>query len=370
MRIDLVITELNVGGAERCLTELALALHRRGDRVRVASIAPLPHGDQAALVDRLRAAGITVQSAGCGRTWQAPRAVRFFRRWFAQGRPDVVQTMLYHANVVGTLAARLAGVPRCIGGVRVAEPKPLRLWIEGRAARRMDAVVCVSQAVRTFVQHAWGAAAPPMVVIGNAIDVGQVDAVPPADWSEFGWPGDAAVLLFVGRLHHQKGIDLLVQAAEPLLDRHPEMRCLIAGEGPQRPIAEAFADRWGNSRVRLAGWRRDVLELIKACRLLVLPSRYEGMPNAVLEAMAAGRPVAVTRVEGVSELLGERFAEQSCAPEDSRALSQLIARLWTSPATCHELGQHNRRQAEARFDLDAVALQYRQIYAANPARPD
>lgn len=366
MRIDLVITELNVGGAERCLTELALALHRRGDQIRVASIAPLPHGEQTALVDRLGAAGITVQSADCQRTWQAPRAVRFFRRWFAQGRPEVVQTMLYHANVLGTLAARSAGVPRCIGGVRVAEPKPLRLWIEGRAARRMDAVVCVSQAVQTFVQQAWGAAAPPTVVIGNAIDVSRVDAVPPADWSEFGWPGDAAVLLFVGRLHHQKGIDLLVQAAEPLLDRHREMRCLIVGEGPQRPLAESFARRWGGSRVQVAGWRRDALGLIKACRLLVLPSRYEGMPNAVLEAMAAGRPVAVTRVEGVAELLGNQLAEQSCPPEDPIALSQLIARLWNAPATRRQLGQLNRQQAATRFDLDAVAHQYRQIYASDP----
>lgn len=368
MRIDLVITELNVGGAERCLTELALALHRHGDRVRVGSIAPLPSGDQAALVDRLRDCGITVQSADCKRTWQAPRAVRFFRRWFAQERPDVVQTMLYHANVLGTLAARSAGVPRCIGGVRVAEPKPRRLWIEGRAAQRMDAVVCVSQSVRTFVQHAWGAAAPPTVVIGNAIDVGHVDAVPPADWSEFGWPGDAAVLLFVGRLHHQKGIDVLVEAAEPLLERHPEMRCLIVGEGPQRPVAETFAHRWGGSRVQVAGWRRDALGLIKACRLLVLPSRYEGMPNAVLEAMAAGRPVAVTRVEGVAELLADQLTAQSCPPEDPVALSQLIAQLWNSPAKCRELGQHNRQQAESRFDLDAVASQYRQLYATGPSQ--
>src|SRR5690606_2045721 len=100
MRVDLVITELYVGGAERCLSELAVGLQRGGDRVRVASIAPLPVGEQAQLVRRLEAAGIEVYSADCAHSWQAARAFVALRRWFAQDRPDVVQTMLFHANVI------------------------------------------------------------------------------------------------------------------------------------------------------------------------------------------------------------------------------------------------------------------------------
>lgn len=362
MRIDLVITELYVGGAERCLTELALMLHRGGDRVRVASIAPLPTGEQAQLVQRLREAGIEVYSAGAARPWQAARAFFSLRRWLAADRPDVVQTMLFHANVLGTWAARSAGVATCVGGMRVAEPKPHRLWLERQAVRRMDAVVCVSQSVRTFATRAFGKALPAVSVIGNAIDLTAVDAVSPADWTQFGWPGDARVLLYVGRLHPQKGVDLLAAVVEPLLASQPEMRCLIVGEGPLRASLQQVAERVGPARMQLAGWRADVLALLKACRMVVLPSRYEGMPNVVLEAMACGKPVVVSCVEGVDELLGELTAAQTCRPGDSAALRRLLERLWSDRQEAEKLGEANRQRAAEIHDLRGMANRYRQLY--------
>lgn len=362
MRIDLVITELYVGGAERCLTELAFSLQRSGDRVRVASIAPLPTGQQAQLVQRLRAAEIEVHSAGGARPWQAAQAFFSLRRWLAADRPDVVQTMLFHANVLGTWAARSAGVEACVGGIRVAEHKSHRLWLERQAIRRMDAVVCVSESVRRFAEAAWGRSLPTVRVIGNAVDLAAVAAIRPADWTEFGWPDDAQVLLYVGRLHPQKGIDLLAEVIEPLLATHPEMRCLIAGEGPLRASLQQLADRAGPDRLQLAGWRSDVLSLIKACRMVVLPSRYEGMPNVVLEAMACGKPVAVSRVEGVDELLGELAAAQTCPPEDPKALLALLGDLWGNQQSAERLGWANLKRASRLHDLRGMAAAYRQLY--------
>jgi glycosyltransferase involved in cell wall biosynthesis len=364
MRIDLVITELYVGGAERCLTELALMLYRGGDRVRVASIAPLPTGQQARLVQRLSEAGIEVYSAGGARPWQAARAFASLRRWLAADRPDVVQTMLFHANVLGTWAARSAGVSACVGGMRVAEPKPHRLWLERQAVRRMDAVVCVSESVRQFAVAAFGTALPAVSVIGNAIDQAAVDAIPLADWSEFGWPADASVLLYVGRLHPQKGVDLLAAVVEPLLASQPEMRCLIVGEGPLRESLQQVAERVGPARMQLAGWRADALSLLKACRVVVLPSRYEGMPNVVLEAMACGKPVAVSRVEGVEELLGDLALTQTYPPADGAALRAVLERLWGDQQEAESLGQANRRRAAEIHDLRGMANRYRQLYQA------
>ncbi len=362
MRVDLVITELYVGGAERCLTELAIGLQRGGDQVRVASIAPLPTGGQAQLVRRLHEVGIEVYSAGCAHSWQAARAIASLRRWLAQDRPDVVQTMLFHANVIGTWAARSAGVAACVGGLRVAERKPQRLWLERLAVRRMNAVVCVSDSVRQFATAAFGAALPAVHVIGNAIDHAAVDAVQPVDWTTFGWAADASVLLYVGRLHPQKGVDMLASLLEPLLARHPDMRCLIVGDGALRDSLQKVADRVGPARLQLAGWRADALSLVKACRLVVLPSRYEGMPNVVLEAMACGKPVAVSRVEGVVELLDEAAGAQTCPAGDATALSELLDRLWINRQEAEKLGEINRQRAIAEFNPRGMIERYRQVY--------
>ncbi len=362
MRIDLVITELYVGGAERCLTELAIGLQRAGDHVRVASIAPLPTGEQGQLVRRLTAAGIEVHSADCARPWQAVRAFRWLRRWFADNRPDVVQTMLFHANVLGTWAARSAGVATCVGGIRVAEPNGPRIWLERQAIRKLDAVICVSESVAQFARAAFGAALPTSAVIGNAIDLSIVDNTLPADWTTFGWPADAEVLLYVGRLHPQKGVDLLATVLPPLLTEHPAMRCLIVGDGPLRDILQRTADRFGPERMRLAGWRGDALSLIKASRLVVLPSRYEGMPNVVLETMACGKPVAVTQVEGVTELLGDLAEAQTCPSEDAQALQALLDRLWCFRQESQLLGRQNRQRAVSKFDLRGMTEHYREIY--------
>lgn len=365
LHIDLVITEMFVGGAERCLTELAIGLQNRGDTVRVASIGTLPTGKQATLVQRLQDHGIAVESAGCDSTLQAFKAYQWLKNWFRVGQPDVVQTMLFHANVLGTFAARSAGVPVCIGGLRVAEKHTARLLIEKQAIRRMDAVVCVSRSVERFAHDVFGRSLPPTHVIGNAVDVDLIDQTAAVDWTSFGWPGDAQVLLFVGRLHHQKGLDVLVTAIEPLLGGSadtPAMRCLLVGDGPQRDELSDVAKRLGPARFKLAGWRGDSLALIKDCRLLVLPSRYEGMPNVILEAMAAGKPVAATAVQGLAELLGDVAGPQTCLPEDPTALRELIQRLWQDPAAAHELGRLNRHRAVELHQIGCLTDRYRTLY--------
>jgi len=367
LRVDLVVTEMFVGGAERCLTELAIGLRNRGDTVRVASIGRLPTGQKAALVDRLADHQISVQSPGCDSPWQAWTAYRWLRNWFRQSRPDVVQTMLFHANVLGTFAARSAGVPVCIGGLRVAEKRGTRLLIEKQAIKRMNAVVCVSRSVQHFAGEVFGHTTALTHVIGNAIDIDAIDRVPPVDWTTFGWPSDAQVLLFVGRLHRQKGLDLLVEAIEPMMavetpQGDQPMRCLVVGDGPLREPLRQVAHRLGPEKFQLAGWRGDSMAMIKGARLLVLPSRYEGMPNVVLEAMAAGKPIAATAVHGVEELLGQSSGGQTCPPENPAALRQLIRQLWQDPSAAAELGRINRQRAVSEHRIESMVDRYRSVY--------
>ncbi len=364
MRIDFVITELFVGGAERCLTELAIGCAQRGDHVRVASIGSFPTAKQNHFVARLGAAGIELLSTNCDRPWHFLRARALLRDWLQANPPDVVQTMLFHANVIGTMAAAAAGIKACVGGVRVAERSRWRTFVEAQAMKRMAAVVCVSDSVREFVQGTCYTKTP-LHVIGNSVDLRQVDHSPTFDWHELSiadGPTDDQVLLFVGRLHSQKGLDVLFKVLPDLLLRHSDMRVVLVGDGPRRGSIEAQAKSFGHSRVVVVGWRADALAIIKGCRLLVLPSRYEGMPNVVMEAMAASKPVAVTRVEGVNELLREGASDQTCPANDARALYELIDRLWSNPERATLIGQRNREIIAAHHSTYAMVTAYRDLY--------
>ncbi len=364
LHIDFIITELFVGGAERCLTELAIGLARKGDRVRVGSIGTLPTGDQALLVNRLKHEGIELFSAGCNHWSQILRARKLLTSWLREGQPDAVQTMLVHANIVGTMAAKAAGVQVRVGGVRVAERSRVRNSLEAWAMKRMSAVVCVSDSVRRFVREAQPSTTP-LHVIHNSIDLDCVDDTKTVLWasisSGLGNPGHG-VLLFVGRLHPQKGLDILFGALPELFKRHADMSVAIVGDGPLRNWVESRAAELSPDRITVVGWRSDALSLIKGCRLLVLPSRFEGMPNVVLEAMAAGKPIAGTRVEGFEELLLANASEQTCDPGDVDALRELVDRLWRDTDRAKFLGTQNRKTIAENYTIGTMVRAYWELY--------
>ncbi len=371
MRIDFVITELFVGGAERCLTNLALGCRKAGDEVRVATIGNLPTGPQAKFLERLQADGIEVFSCRCDSVFALPTAYRRLNDWLASNPPQVLQSMLFHANVLAAWTRNYATGSIKVGGARVVEPSIWRNRLERWAMKRMQAMVCVSDSVEQAMRSQ-GIHNIPLPVIGNSINLHAVDQTPVADWATV-MPGvmesTDQVLLFVGRLHPQKGLETLVDALPPLLDKHPEMRVVLVGDGPLRPWLNEQAALLGGNRLNVLGWRRDAMSLIKACRMLVLPSRYEGMPNVIMEAMAASKPVAATRVEGVGELLREGVVDQTCESRSVDQLGRLIDKLWSDPQRCDWMGQRNREIIAAHHGVDAMVQSYRDLYESLLRKP-
>jgi glycosyltransferase involved in cell wall biosynthesis len=374
MRVDFVITELFVGGAERCLTELAVGLAEKGDRVRVFSLASLPSGDQRLLVDRLQQAQIPLASGEArypaSRRHAYHRPAELFRAtskltdWLRDGPPDICQTFLFHANALGTLAAGRAGVALKVGGVRVAEVKPLRCFLERQAVKRMDSLVCVSQGVRRFATTQLGCDPAKSIVIPNAVEVSRFANAKPVDWSEIGWPADSIVTLFVGRLHPQKGIDLIQRQIDRLAPIGSNRRVLLVGDGPLRDDLSRWADSLDHNRVKLLPWQSDIAPLMKSAMLLLLPSRYEGMPNVVLEAMASGRPVVCSKVEGIEELLAHGQPQQSFACGDSDAMADRVESILDHDTISDELGRKNLEHVRARFSTATMIAAYRQHYQA------
>ncbi len=362
--VALCITDLDVGGAERCLTELAVRVDRGRFEPVVYCLGPRPPNDAASCVPRLLDAGVETHFLGARRTWEFPLVVRRLKQRFRKRAPDLVQTFLFHANVVGRLAARGADIQAVVAGVRVAERAARwHLLLDRWTQRWVNAYVCVSQAVAEFSAAEAGLPREKLHVIPNGIDLEKYPARRPADLREFGVAPGRRAAVFVGRLEPQKGVEWLVESAPQWLQQTKDCDLLLVGGGPLLARLSEMALRAGVAdRVHFAGWRPDVPEILAAAALVVLPSAWEGMPNVVLEAMASGRAVVATDVEGVRELLGSEAGGQTVAFGDSAALAEKITRFLCDPARAAAAGNANRRRAEEHFDIARIVRAYEQLW--------
>ncbi|TDT40939.1 glycosyltransferase involved in cell wall biosynthesis [Streptomyces sp. BK208] len=393
------------GGVARVVTDLTRAQLAAGLHVAVAC----PGGE---LADRLRALGADV------RHWPATRPpgpslvpeVRRLVRVIDDVRPDLVHAHSAKAGLAGRLAVR-GRVPtvfqphawsfEAVGGA----PALLALGWERWAARWTARTVCVSEAER--VRGARAGLPGPWAVIPNGIDPARFDATAPrpapdedtdtdAPVAAPGAPADPAVstdpadpadpagvrlrlgagpqaplVVCVGRLCRQKGQDLLLDAWESILARVPGARLVLVGDGPDRARLAARAP----ASVRFTGAVADAAAWYRAADLVVLPSRWEGMALAPLEAMACGRPVLVTDVDGAREGMPPALVPHCLVPPgDPAALADAAAALLRDAPLRASLGRQGRAHVRSAHDVrhtaTAVAALYGELLAGvRPAAP-
>ncbi|MEO1615422.1 MAG: glycosyltransferase [Planctomycetota bacterium] len=372
MRIAFTITELNVGGAEKALTELAIGLKDRGHELHVFSIGSRPESPKDSLVRRMERRSIPISFGGFDKPWEVFGAKRWLKgclqQHARQGNPiAVVQSFLFHANCLGVVAARAARIPICVGGLRVAEQNRLRLWLERRATRQMTHLVSVSRGVERFAQRELAVPPERSSVIPNGVSIDRWADASAVKWTELNWPAESQVVLFVGRLHPQKGLELIQHEAQGILQADPRRRILLIGDGPLRAGLQRWASETDSGRIRILPWQSDVAPYLRAASLCVLPSHYEGMPNVILEAMAAGSPVVCSRVEGSEELLGppgqSRADRQSFPIGDAAMMSSKINALLDNPDQRRAIGAENQSFVRAGFTYDAMVSRYEDLYA-------
>jgi len=176
-------------------------------------------------------------------------------------------------------------------------------------------------------------------------------------------PPDAVVALYVGRLDYQKGLDTLLHAFARVLERNRRVHLCLAGTGAEQHSLAMLADRLAIvSHVHFLGWREDVPELLQAADFLVLPSRWEGMANAILEAMAAALPVVATRVEGSNELIRDGETGILVGVDRPAELADAILSLAGDAAVRSRLGDAGRNRACADFSLATMIARYEALY--------
>ncbi len=353
MKIDLLITEIFTGGAERCCAELARYLHEHGHSVRVISIAPAPVSNvDSLLYEQLNDQKIPTVFLNASKSYQLPRARSRLVQQIRNDPPDLAQSFLWHANLLGAWCYSKHQIPQ-VAGVRVVEPRRWRSRLAWFWRCYPKKVVCVSQQVAQWALQYEGFDSDQLTVIPNGIDLDFIPA--PAKREK--------ILLFVGRLELQKGIDVLLEKIPAILQALPEHRLVLIGDGSWAKAWSQWAQHSPLAhRVERLGRRADVLDWMARSELLLLPTRYEGMPNVVLEAMAVGLPIATMRVEGIEDLLGSSLTEQSAPRDDWDAWENLLIGLARNPLTLERLGIFNRKRVEENFDLKAQMRKYELLY--------
>lgn len=362
LRVLQMIPTLDRSGAEKQMVLLAKGLPRDRFAVEVAALTRL-----GPLEGELREAGIPVTLIG-KRLKVDPAAAARFVRFLRRGRFDVVQTWIFAANVHGRVAARMARVPVVVTAEMAVDlwKSPLHFRIDRALARWTDRVVGNSQAVVDFYRETVGLPAAKLELIRSGIGDEEPPAVDRAAVrKELGIAPDAPVALFAGRLAPQKCVADLIDAVDLLQHIRPGLVTLIAGDGPERSRlqerARAFTLTAGG-RVRFLGHRDDVPALLGAADMLVLPSRYEGLPNVVLEAMQFRKPVVATAAPGTTEVVRAGETGLLVPIGDKKALAAAIRDLIDDPNLARRLGEGGRARVESEFRVDDMVARFADLY--------
>jgi glycosyltransferase involved in cell wall biosynthesis len=353
LRVVHVTGCLDVGGQEKLLVDFA----RHADRDRF-DLRFLSLGDRGVLADEIESLGwpVTPLHIGDGLHLRLPlRIARLLRDW----QTDVVHTHNDRPLLYAVPAARLA---RVVSVIHTKHGRAMRntrrqQWLTSLSARLTDHFVCVSDDCARLAAEQ-GVPVSRVRTIDNGIDLSRFRCT---------GPNLAGPAVTVARLCADKDLGTLLDAVALVIRTTPEFRLWIAGDGPCRGELEQRILQLGlNDCVRMLGPVSDVPALLQQARMFALSSISEGVPIAVLEAMASGLPVAATRVGGVPDAVEDMRTGLLVAPRDPVALADALLRLHREDDEARLFGSQGRQRVEARFDVSRMVAAYEKLYVGRP----
>ena len=359
-----VIDTLGLGGAERFLVNLVRYLDREHYHPIVAWLSA-----EGPFARDLRAAGVEVVGIRA-RGHRDPRAIRRLYSLMRERRVDILHTHLFVDGFYGRLAALWARVPvRVVTQQNAYDDPQLRLpawqiWANRALVPFTQRFVAVSQAAKQYLIEVEWVPEDKIRVLPNAIEPPPPVAEEVVRRLRQQW-GNGPLLGTVARLEPQKGLDTLLKAVALLKQRNAEVRCIIVGEGKARTELEAQARTLGIAdAVLFVGTRRDIPAVLAALDVFVLPSRFEGLSLALLEAMAAGCPVVATAVSGSVEVVHDGETGLLVPPGDAKALAEAVYRLLTNSELARRVALAGKELVLKHYTIEPIAGRYEEIYAA------
>ena len=379
-RVLHLVNSFSDGGTERQAIQLANALHESGDwSVHFASLdgtGPL----RDALAPALRAAVMSYPPTRFA-SWDTLRQLHRFASYVARNGVEIVHTHGFYPNVFGLAGAALAGVPVRIADKResVALRTQGRAWLERAAFSLASRIVTNSEAVRREL-IASGMAAQRICTIHNAITEERVRGLTPSvvsasqpasvrDTYDRLTTEQRCVVMIANFYHHAKDHATLLRAAQRVVAVAPDVQFVLAGEGPLREGVRALVRELTlEAHVQCPGRCVDVAALLARADVCVLSSRSEGLPNVILEYMAAARPVVATDVGGVREAVLDGVTGHLVAAGDDVTMASALLRLLNAPALRRTMGDAAHRRVISDFGLSRQLRAVTTLYLTELSR--
>lgn len=360
-------TQMAIGGAQRGLLDQARWFKSHGCKVAVAFFY-----DKEGLHEKWRQAvdfpihNLQAYERGAGFLYQAVKLIRgIWRLWILlmRERFDVVETFTHDSNLLGLPLAWLARVPVRIATHR-GKIEAFPRWRQALHGLLINigiarTLVAVSEQTRQLAMHE-GIKSGRITVIPNGVtplDISSVNRMKAR--KDLGLDKNDIFLLSVGRLTYQKGHEYFIQAMSKVINRFPNVKAGICGDGPLRPQLESQILELGlSNHVRLLGTWDDVSPALASADIFILPSRWEGLSRALMEAMAAGIPVIATYVDGIKDLVTDGVNGLLVPAEDSEGLENSILQLLDDPGMMKRIGSMGQEHVLRVHSTDGMCRKY------------
>ena len=361
-RVLHIIDSLHLGGAQEVVLNLATCGSSRF-RHEVATM----HG-RGIYWDRLKKAGIKVHSLSPHKFLPAYLASIPWR--ILADKPDILHCHLIPSNIIAKPLGALLGVPVIINHDHTNDPhridNKILLALDKSTNCFAHHIIAVAAACRDFLTTHESIPPEKISLVPNAIDLRRFS---PGEVSRdeararLGLPAGSRIVAGVGRLNPQKNFALFLDIAAQLAPRFPDLHFLLAGDGPEEQMLREKASALGiASRVTFSGYVADTRLVYLAADVLLMPSRYEGLPMTLLEAMAMGLPVVASKLDGIAEVIGDG-AEGFLVPSDDAALFvERTAALLADSELSSRISKNARAKIEASFSVERMTSAVEDIY--------
>jgi len=362
LRVALVIGQLHAGGSERQLAELALGL--RGGRcapyVYCLSAITEPFGPL------LQKAGVPLRVLPRRRSFEVRRVIAL-ARLLREDRIDVVLSYAMPVNLYSYLARLFYRRSYLVASSRTAEmtESPLRTRVNGLVYRRSGRIVANSRFGAESTSRIYGVSPDRIEVIHNGVDRSRFEYQGGQEEARraLGLPALVPVVWFFETPTTEKRVDLFLEAARRATSRIPECRFLVVGAGDLLEPMKRLATEMGlDSKVLFTGERNDMDRVLSALDLLALSSDFEGLPNVVMEAMAAGRPVVATDLGGCRELIVDGVTGLLVPVGDPGALAERMIQVLSLPDRGRSLGAAGSERIRSEFSIAAMVERFEALF--------
>ena len=364
-----MIDSLGPGGAEQLMPTILKNLQQAGFNIRVCALQIRAGNPIASELQRL---GLPVDLIPI-RNLRQPLNLIHILRYLRLHRPQLLHTQLEFADILGTLAAKLLGIPS-VSTVHTLDVFPEKKSAWGRMKLRWfllgrfcDRVIAVSEKTRRHYLQAGGLPQDKVITLYNGVDRSRFRKMDETQTvklrKELQLPISSQIIMTVAVLREPKGIQFMIRALPAILEQRPDVHYLIVGDGVHRAVlSDLAADLGIKNHVTFAGHRTDIPDLLACCDIFVLPTLKDALPTVLIEALAAGKPIIASNVGGVPEIIENGVNGLLVAPGEPSKLVEACLRLLKDNELSRQIILAGSETVRQRFDIDTQIEQLSRMY--------